>query len=227
MGVVSNKINIMELMKSGGGGDPTLPGRVSALETETAGLIEANAKIMTSVAALDLETVALAEGLQNVMTSVSSGRVPMQTGNNICFGVDGNGNYGYYKVGADTVTPFLTGGGGGGAYDYITNTPPSDTNELSFSVASQPKYLSIIAQTNQGYANMIMYIFARPTSAGSTTTTIVGAALNTNSDYSYMSNINWSGTYDSVNNTYTIKYTGSDGYHFKGTLTHRILACYE
>lgn len=49
MGVVSNKINIMELMKSGGGGDPTLPGRVSTLETETAGLIEANSKIMTSV----------------------------------------------------------------------------------------------------------------------------------------------------------------------------------
>lgn len=30
----------------------------------------------------------------------------------ITFGVDANGNYGYKKVGADTVTPFLTGGGG-------------------------------------------------------------------------------------------------------------------
>lgn len=28
----------------------------------------------------------------------------------ITFGVDANGNYGYKKVGADTVTPFLTGG---------------------------------------------------------------------------------------------------------------------
>lgn len=29
------------------------------------------------------------------------------------FGVDADGNYGYYKAGADTVTPFLTGGGEG------------------------------------------------------------------------------------------------------------------
>ena len=29
------------------------------------------------------------------------------------FGIDENGNYGYYKEGADTVTPFKTGGGGG------------------------------------------------------------------------------------------------------------------
>lgn len=29
----------------------------------------------------------------------------------ITFGVDSNGNYGYKKVGADTVTPFRTGGG--------------------------------------------------------------------------------------------------------------------
>ena len=72
MGVISNKVNILELMKSGGGGDPTIPGRVSALETETAGLIEANAKIMTSVAALDIETVALAEANAKIMTSVSA-----------------------------------------------------------------------------------------------------------------------------------------------------------
>lgn len=30
----------------------------------------------------------------------------------ITFGVDANGNYGYKKVGADTVTPFLSGAGG-------------------------------------------------------------------------------------------------------------------
>ena len=27
------------------------------------------------------------------------------------FGIDENGNYGYYKAGADTVTPFKSGGG--------------------------------------------------------------------------------------------------------------------
>lgn len=79
MGVISNKVNIMELMRSGGGGDPTIPGRVSELELETAGLIEANAKIMSSVAALDLESVALAEGLQHVMTSVSNMRQTLDT----------------------------------------------------------------------------------------------------------------------------------------------------
>ena len=72
MGVVSNKINIMEIMKSGGGGDPTIPGRVTALEQEDLVLAEGLQKVMTSVAALDLESVALAEGLQHVMTSVSS-----------------------------------------------------------------------------------------------------------------------------------------------------------
>lgn len=29
------------------------------------------------------------------------------------FGIDSDGNYGYYKVGADTITPFKTEGGGG------------------------------------------------------------------------------------------------------------------
>ena len=44
MGVVSNKIDITDLQLSGGGGDPTLPGRVSALETvvgdSTSGLVK-------------------------------------------------------------------------------------------------------------------------------------------------------------------------------------------
>ena len=62
MGVISNKVNIMDLMQSGGG-DPTIPGRVSALETETAGLIEANAKIMTSVSSMkaDLDKLSYTE----------------------------------------------------------------------------------------------------------------------------------------------------------------------
>lgn len=47
MGVVSNKINIMELMKSGGGGDPTIPGRVSALENEMTGVYASINQIST------------------------------------------------------------------------------------------------------------------------------------------------------------------------------------
>lgn len=107
MGVVSNKIDITDLQLSGGGGgDPTIPGRVSALEAET---------------------VQLAEGLALVQTSVNSGAVPMQTGNKIKFGVDGQGNYGYYKAGADTVTPFLTGGGGGEIVYFDSLRPTTNT----------------------------------------------------------------------------------------------------
>lgn len=41
MGVVSNKIDITDLQLSGGGGgDPTIPGRVEALETVTSGLVK-------------------------------------------------------------------------------------------------------------------------------------------------------------------------------------------
>ena len=47
MGVVSNKINIMELQKSGGGGDPTIPGRVSALENEMTGVYASINQIST------------------------------------------------------------------------------------------------------------------------------------------------------------------------------------
>lgn len=65
MGVISNKVDITQLETSGGGGDPTIPGRVSELELETAGLIEANAKIMTSVSDC-------VEAIQYVQTSVQS-----------------------------------------------------------------------------------------------------------------------------------------------------------
>ena len=47
MGVVSNKINIMELQKSSGGGDPTIPGRVSALENEMTGVYASINQIST------------------------------------------------------------------------------------------------------------------------------------------------------------------------------------
>ena len=40
----------------------------------------------------------------------------------ITFGVDANGNYGYKKVGADTVTPFKTGGGGFTGCDITSHT---------------------------------------------------------------------------------------------------------
>ncbi len=49
----------------------------------------------------------------------------------ITFGVDANGNYGYKKVGADTVTPFKSGGGG----DY-TFTLNSRTKTITSYVTS-------------------------------------------------------------------------------------------
>lgn len=38
------------------------------------------------------------------------------------FGIDADGNYGYYKAGADSVTPFKTGGGGGTVGTLVRET---------------------------------------------------------------------------------------------------------
>lgn len=46
----------------------------------------------------------------------------------IRFGVDGEGNYGYYKAGADTVTPFSSGGD---FEETVLWTNPSPTNAFS------------------------------------------------------------------------------------------------
>lgn len=79
MGVVSNKINIMELQKSGGGGgDPTIPGRVSALENEMSGVYASINQISTvelpkvyssisAVSALILDPVTGLEGRVEVL----------------------------------------------------------------------------------------------------------------------------------------------------------------
>ena len=127
MGVVSNKINIMELMKSGGGGDPTIPGRVSTLENEMTGVYASINQISTvelpkvyssinEISTVELPKVysSINANTQAILTgSVNmADKVKMNNNNPIRFGVDGDGNYGYIKVGADTVTPFLTGGGG-------------------------------------------------------------------------------------------------------------------
>ena len=50
------------------------------------------------------------------------------------FGVDADGNYGYYKAGADTVTPFLTGGGSDGTpfYNFGNVTMSSNGGESFF-----------------------------------------------------------------------------------------------
>lgn len=45
----------------------------------------------------------------------------------IKFGVDDDGNYGYYKAGADSVTPFKTGDGGEGIFPVN----PSDTSKYN------------------------------------------------------------------------------------------------
>ena len=240
MGVVSNKINIMELMKSGGGGDPTIPGRVSALETETAGLIEANAKIMTSVASLDLETaglveanakimssvaaldlesVALAEGLQRVMTSVSSGAVPMQTGNKIRFGVDGNGDYGYYKAGADTVTPFLTGGGGANVVTGATVTRVSD-KVATIECQGKPLYLIIACtssiSTSDSY--LVLFLSIKLDTTTDTYSCISRLSGNLSSSSPYIRNEPYPSTvtinYDGTTNTLSVSIDNSTSIKF-------------
>ena len=42
---------------------------------------------------------------EGLLASIVDNSIP-----NIKFGMDANGNYGYYKVGADTLTPFKSGG---------------------------------------------------------------------------------------------------------------------
>lgn len=151
MGVVSNKIDITDLQLSGGGGGGDLPGRVTALEAETVQLAEGLAIVQTSVRSLDLESVQLAEGLARVQTSVNSGAVPMQTGNKIKFGVDGDGNYGYYKAGADTVTPFLTDGGSGKLH-YVDVTVPSETQRLEIGdldLTEIPEYICFVRNADR------------------------------------------------------------------------------
>ncbi len=47
-------------------------------------------------------------------------------------GVDADGNYGYYKDGADAVIPFKTGSGGGGSHEVLVFTVPYDAAERYF-----------------------------------------------------------------------------------------------
>lgn len=153
MGVVSNKVDITDLQKGAGGGGGDLPGRVTALEAETVQLAEGLALVQTSVRSLDLESVQLAEGLAHVQTSVASGRIPMQTGNKIAFGVDGYGNYGYYKVGADTVTPFLTGGGEMQTKSVSMGVSPNVS--ISTRLDSAPKLFYLYATTDSANSSII------------------------------------------------------------------------
>ena len=58
----------------------------------------------------------------------------------ITFGVDADGNYGYKKVGADTVTPFKSGSGGvtGFGSDYLQSLNVSDTTSTSITRYRHP-----------------------------------------------------------------------------------------
>lgn len=72
------------------------------------------------------------------------------------FAVDADGNYGYIKDGADTVTPFKTGDGGGGSitsrpqFEYM---PFSQIKLNSYEILEEPGFGTAI----WGYEDMIKY----------------------------------------------------------------------
>lgn len=67
----------------------------------------------------------------------------------IKFGQDENGNYGYYKVGADTVTPFKSFNG---EFQIITWTMSNSASNLSVlnlkGFSDTPNYVSVSAVNN-------------------------------------------------------------------------------
>ena len=50
------------------------------------------------------------------------------------FGIDSNGNYGYYKAGADTVTPFKTGGG----IEFVAHVESASKSGTTIDVSQYP-----------------------------------------------------------------------------------------
>lgn len=68
----------------------------------------------------DTVTETVAELEQNVGGTVTQVATNTAALNGLRFGVDGNGNYGYYKVGADTVTPFRAPKGNAVAADVLS-----------------------------------------------------------------------------------------------------------
>lgn len=88
----------------------------------------------------------------------------------ITFGVDADGNYGYKKVGADTVTPFKSGGGGD--YDFILNFSQlvirswsSYNNYLKATDILQNTELLFPANISAKKDNYILFFFASNTTA--------------------------------------------------------------
>ncbi len=79
----------------------------------------------------------------------------------ITFGVDANGNYGYKKVGADTVTPFKTGG----AVDPTINNFSTGLSSSSASIntyrrlVNSQAYIEISPSINVISATYVIFIF--------------------------------------------------------------------
>lgn len=95
---------------------------------------------------------------QDSVSNVIQGIIPMSDSSSvtgdITFGVDADGNYGYYKVGADTVTPFKSGGSGVSEFgDSISKSLYYDYDTAGDSSPTL-RYRPIVADTDISLSQM-------------------------------------------------------------------------
>ena len=105
------------------------------------------------------------------------------------FGVDSSGNYGYYKAGADSVTPFKSG-----AYDvqYGTSGPFTITNSYQGRTTSGTITFKT-PFTGSGTVRAYMWLSAHMVvkACSANTTTLSWTIYNTNSASAGSTNIYW------------------------------------
>ena len=72
------------------------------------------------------------------------------------FGIDDNGNYGYYKKDSEILTPFAEGGGAGLPEIYIGNDPSSANDNYTFFIDTSENYGSGSGNepSNNGFPNL-------------------------------------------------------------------------
>ena len=143
------------------------------------------------------------------------------TVNTIRFGIDGDGNYGYYKVGADTVTPFKSGSSE--TETVLWSNPNGTTIDNKTSFAAQQITLS---QAASGFDKLRIY-YKSVANPGSGTPVVVTC------DYfldniSRMVGANNNGAI-AIGTYYGSSYSYARGMYFTNTtyLTMQVCACYR
>lgn len=122
-----------------------------------------------------LDTFSANESANKEVDIVESAKADGTSLESIRFGIDGDGNYGYYKAGADTVTPFKLGGGGNpftgtrACYPFPRRIP---TNNYGFVAFGQLR----ISAEEAACIDKILINITGLTTAGSTQQKMMGVA---------------------------------------------------